>query len=182
MKHIVIINGAGGVGKDTLCNAARARWRASNISSIDPIKNAATMLGWTRFEKDDVSRRFLSDLKRLSIAYNDYPSEYIYKEIMSFYQGSDEILFVHIREPEEIAKLVQELEELRSECPDQIPKDATKSIYTTLLVRRDLGKESYGNDSDDNVENYDYDCYFDNNAPIEESREAFCNLLADIVK
>lgn len=183
MKHIVIINGAGGVGKDTLCNAARARWRVRNISSIDPIKTAASYLGWSPGLKDDISRRFLSDLKRLSIGYNDYPADYIYKAILNFYnQNFDEILFIHIREPKEIEKLVFTLEEIKWTLPEVISQDATKSIYSTLLVRRDLGKESYGNDSDDNVENYTYDYYFDNNAPKDESCENFCNLLADIMK
>ena len=44
LKTIIVINGAGGVGKDTLCNIAARHFAVWNISSITPIKELATVL------------------------------------------------------------------------------------------------------------------------------------------
>ncbi|MBO5879339.1 MAG: hypothetical protein J6Q68_02150, partial [Clostridia bacterium] len=65
-KLVMVINGAGGVGKDTLCDFASAHFSVMNISSITPIKEIAAMCGWNG-EKSDKARKFLSDLKALSI-------------------------------------------------------------------------------------------------------------------
>ena len=72
-KTVIVINGAGGVGKDTLCELASKHFKVYNVSSITPIKEIASMCGW-RGEKDDKARKFLSDLKRLTVEYNDYPT------------------------------------------------------------------------------------------------------------
>ena len=37
-KRVVIINGKGGVGKDTLCNIIGKKYAIRNVSSITPIK------------------------------------------------------------------------------------------------------------------------------------------------
>ena len=106
MKLTVVINGAGGVGKDTLCNIAAGQYRVRNVSSITPIKEIAAMCGWNG-EKTDRARKFLSDLKLLTIAYNDYPSRWLDRQYRAFLDGDEEIMFVHIREPQEIAKFVR---------------------------------------------------------------------------
>ena len=72
-KLVMVINGAGGVGKDTLCEFAMKHFKVMNISSITPIKELAALAGWDG-KKDDKSRKFLSDLKQLSVEYNDYPT------------------------------------------------------------------------------------------------------------
>ena len=46
MKLTILINGAGGVGKDTLCHIAEARYRVRNVSSNTPIKQIAAHSGW----------------------------------------------------------------------------------------------------------------------------------------
>ena len=63
-KVVIVINGAGGVGKDTLCELASLHFKVFNVSSITPIKEIASMCGWSG-AKDDKSRKFLSDLKLL---------------------------------------------------------------------------------------------------------------------
>ena len=45
-KCVVIINGKGGVGKDTLCDIVSKKYCVSNVSSITPIKQIAQMGGW----------------------------------------------------------------------------------------------------------------------------------------
>ena len=86
-KVLIIINGKGGVGKDTLCAFAGRYFQAKNVSSITPIKEIAAAYGW-QGEKTPEARRFLADLK--------------YKEFLA---GEEELMFVHIREGSEIDKL-----------------------------------------------------------------------------
>lgn len=50
---VIIINGAGGSGKDTICNILKNDYVTYVYSSITPIKAAATMLGWEGEVKDD---------------------------------------------------------------------------------------------------------------------------------
>ena len=45
-KAVLVINGAGGVGKDTLCDLAEKHLKIRNISTITPIKELARMCGW----------------------------------------------------------------------------------------------------------------------------------------
>ena len=155
-KLVIIINGTGGAGKDTLCEFAETAYAVKNISSITPIKEIAAQNGWNG-EKDAKSRKFLADLKQLFTDYNELPFRYLMKEYDAFREGTDEILFVHIREPEEIEKF----------------KKAVPGACVTLLVRRDTGAEQWGNESDDNVEKYQYDYYYDNNKELEETGKEF---------
>lgn len=164
-KLTLVINGRGGVGKDTLCEAASAVYRVLNVSSITPIKALAKQCGW-KGEKSDEARRFLADLKAAAVRYNDYPTRWISERYQEFLSGGDEILFVHIREPQEIEKFVK----------------ATGGEAKTLLVRanRRMPGHTYGNASDDGVENYPYDYYFDNDDSPEEAAKAFVAFLAKL--
>ena len=50
-KQVFIINGSGGVGKDTVCSAAAQSWKVQNISSITPILQVAKAAGWEEIER-----------------------------------------------------------------------------------------------------------------------------------
>ena len=170
MKQFVfVINGSGGVGKDTLCNLAAKHYRVRNVSSITPIKNIAALCGWNG-EKSDRARKFLADLKSLTVAYNDYPTRWILSEYESFRQSEDEIMFVHIREGEEIRKFVE----------------GTNGEAITLLIRG--GKRfhrrnaAYGNAADDDVEKYRYDYVFYNDHPLDKTEEIFVSFLNRIIR
>lgn len=106
-KSIVIINGSGGVGKDTFVRLAAKHAKVMNFSSVDRVKEAAMVLGW-RGGKTERDRKFLSDLKDLSSAYNDYPMQSMRERVSAFYNSNAEILFLHIREPEEIERAKKE--------------------------------------------------------------------------
>lgn len=104
-KLVVIINGNGGVGKDTLCEFAKDTFVIRNISAITPIKEIASAYGW-KGEKDAKARKFLADLKAAFIDYNDLPFLYIKEQYHFFLEDKkEEILFIHIREAEEIEKV-----------------------------------------------------------------------------
>ncbi len=164
-KLTIVINGRGGVGKDTLCDFAAEQFSVRNISSITPIKAIARTHGWNG-EKDLRSRKFLSDLKRVFTEYNDLPTRYLADEHRAFFESNDQILFVHIRESDQIGAFVRAID---GNC-------------VTLLVRREDESvaEHYGNASDDDVECYEYDYYYDNNLPLEKTKQAFVDFIGQI--
>ena len=153
-KTVVVINGSGGVGKDTLCDIIATKYKCQNESSIVPIKEIATKYGGWEGQKDAKSRKFLSDLKLLFSDYNDLPFNYLMDKVKEFSEDSDtKILFVHIREPEEIRKFVKAVE-------------ARKIRVRSLLITRDTGEPEWGNMADDNVSKYNYDFYYHNCVPL----------------
>ncbi len=165
-KTAIVINGAGGVGKDTLCELAAKHFKVKNISSITPIKDIAAQCGWDG-TKDNKARKFLSDLKRICVEYNDYPTVWAKGKYDEFILSDDDVMFVHIREPEEIQKFV----------------DITAGEALTLLVRggKRMSNEKYGNVSDDGVENYSYDYYFLNENTLDEAEIEFTELIKGIL-
>ena len=164
-KTAIVIHGKGGVGKDTLCELAAKHIKVKNISSITPIKELAAQCGWGG-EKTDKARKFLSDLKRLTIDYNDFPTAWAVREYEEFLKSDEEIMFLHVREPEEIEKFVK----------------ASNNAAKTLLIRggERMTKTAYGNASDDCVEDYSYDYYFTNDKTLEEAETEFVALLKKI--
>ena len=182
---IIIINGKGGSGKDTLINEYQNHHldlNILNISSIDPIKKASYFLGESKYSnKTDKYRQFLAKLKQISTEYNDYPFTYVKNQIYYkttgywFNECSDkninpcifiDIYFVHIREPEEIEKLVNWCHE-----DNMIRKYCT--VKTLLVTSSRTEDKVYGNASDDNVNSYDYDIIIDNSDSIEETFKVF---------
>lgn len=167
-KIVIIINGKGGAGKDTVCEIAAQHYRAKIISAITPIKEIAYKGGWSG-EKDKKSRKLLSDLKRAFIEYNDLPNQYLETEYQEFKQSDRDILFVHIRENDQI---------------DGFRKRVSGKCVT-LLVRFpkiDESSEEYGNYSDDHVEDYRYDYYFLNDTTREELESNFLRFLHELFR
>jgi cytidylate kinase len=156
-KLVIVINGAGGVGKDTLCAFAAGSYRVRNVSSVDPIKAMARMGGWDG-DKSDKSRKMLSDLKMLFTQYNDLCLRYITEQYQQFLDSEEQVMFVHIREPEEIARFVAV---------------APERIKTLLITNSAKERHVYQNASDDNVAQYSYDAVYDNILPLEETEKAF---------
>ncbi len=161
-KEIIIINGTGGSGKDTFVKFVSKYAKVLNFSSIDKVKDIATIIGWdgSKTEKD---RKFLSDLKKLTTEYNEMALNSILEKVQDFYSNEDEIMFIHIREPEEIEKT----------------KNALKTKVYTLLIQRDGYLNITSNYSDANVDNYSYDFYITNSTldNLEKQAEEFVNSL-----
>lgn len=164
-KLVIVINGKGGVGKDALCASLAERYKVKNISAITPIKEIASQYGWNG-EKDDRSRRFLSELKRIFADYNDLPTRYLVDEYKSFLESDGEFLCVHIREKEEIEKFISAV---------------TTPVITLLVTRRAVEENHvYGNASDDDVDKFEYDFTYANDAPLCESSAEFVRVIGDI--
>lgn len=159
-KQIFVINGSGGVGKDTFVELVSVELNDKlkkfhtvvNFSSVDKVKEIAREIGWDG-KKSEKDRKFLSDLKSLTSDYCDMPFQSMKNKIKEFI-GSDEeqVLFLHIREPEEIKRVVDEFK--------------AKSI----LIVRDSVMHITSNVSDKNVFDYYYDFVIENNGTIEDLR------------
>lgn len=161
-KVVIIINGSGGVGKDTLCDCSAKHFRVRSISSITPIKEIARKgFGWDG-QKDSKSRKLLADLKEIAVNYNDLPFLYLCEEYESFLNSEDQVLFVHIREGKEI---------------DKFKNRISGVCYTLLITRGRSGEVHWGNVSDDDVEKYDYDWIYENNKSLAEAEKDFCDFL-----
>ena len=161
-KQIFIINGSGGVGKDAFIELidknSFGKCVISNYSSVSKVKKIAKIIGWdgSKSEKD---RKFLSDLKLLTTEYNDMPLNDMKNFAENFMHGDYNIqrmLFLHIREPEEIAKAVEAFKKYNAK---------------TILVRRDSVKHITSNMADENVYNYNYDIVINNNGSLEDLKE-----------
>lgn len=169
-KLVIVINGMGGCGKDTLIDLASKHFYCRNVSSVTPIKEMARLGGWHE-EKTEAARKMLSDLKAVMTAYNDLPQKYIVDQYNEFLASDEEIMFVHIREPKNIWKFLAEVKN-RS---DMIVRDAS------ILVKRSSSPESIGNISDDGVESYPYDAVFVNDYAMQESEIKFTCLIKHLL-
>lgn len=186
MKHIVVINGKGRIGKDTLISSVvkAGGFFVCNASSIDPIRN---MLNAELQPLDDKKslpyRAMLSKVKEAVDTYYEaehgisYTNEYLMRAIRTWsgqaklFPDKKCILFVHIREGQNIDTFIKEAKKTLTVISD---KD---TAISTLLVRSNRGLGSYGNPSDDNAENYEYDHTFESNGTKEDDAAAFISML-----
>ena len=157
-KTIVIINGTGGSGKDTFVSFVSKYSKVLNFSSIDKVKEVAKIIGWDggKTEKD---RKFLSDLKKLTTEYNDMAFKSTKDAVNEFLNSDCDIMFIHIREPEEIERAVKAFG------------------AKTLLVKREGLDNISSNYSDASVENYNYDFVIYNSTleKLDSDASAFAN-------
>ena len=109
MQTLIIVNGKPRSGKDSFVDFCVAELAVLGVlakkgSSIDAVKEAAMVLGWDGI-KDSKGRKFLSDLKDMSAQQYDGPMQYL-RGIMK--ETTAKVLFLFIREPDEIRKFVAE--------------------------------------------------------------------------
>ena len=136
-------------GKDTFVSFASKYATTTNFSSVDFVKDVARFAGWNG-EKDPRSRLFLSKLKELLAEYDDIPYKKIAEEIHWFKnQPERELLFIHIREPGEIARIVRDFGAI------------------TVLVKRANNQQIVSNDSDKYTESYNYDFVLNNDSDLD---------------
>lgn len=168
---VVIINGKPQSGKDTFCGFAQGYCdddESANtliISSVDPLKEMLTQLGWDGTKTDKI-RDMLMDMKQLWVQNQDGPTMFLFNNILEFHKactGEDNIVFVHIREPEEIKKLVNALTGFESMGIDVI----------SLLVIRKGGEdtpnqsaETRRSDDEALINSYEYDVTINNDGDL----------------
>ena len=156
-KHIFVINGNGGVGKDTFCNLVDkvSNGRCYTYSSVSQVKRIARRhCGWNG-NKTEKDRKFLSDLKDLLTEYNDLPFKDVCNHIDTFLKdGFIEVMFIHIREPKEIQKVV-----------DKYPQ------VKTILISSMRVDPITSNHADAEVFNYEYDYNIYNDGSLDCLKE-----------
>ena len=163
---IILINGAGGNGKDTFINAVNKTLAVYNISTIDPIKTVASQLiditdNYSDFEKisgttemtnkSDRYREFLHEMKMAWSKFNDGPNVNMLgeiREVLNIHEEGGEkydAIFVHVREPEEI-------EELKNDIFRYFGIGCV-----TMLVKGRIDPTEFTNNCDKNVYKYKHD-------------------------
>jgi len=165
---IVILNGFPGSGKDEFINVAGEEYKCHHHSTIEACKDICWNLYWDG-EKDDKSRRMLSELKKWYIEYFDG----VFKDFVADVKWAGNVnrpdfFFVVSREGEEINRIKEWCKENDHKC---------------VYVFMDRGTErNFGNESDDNVlENATPNIYFGNNGDIDKLREDCLNVLNGII-
>lgn len=169
--QVVVINGMPRAGKDQFVQFCQKHmtW-CKNVSTVDFVKHVANFCGWDG-TKTPENRAFLSDLKDLLTKWDDIPFKKVKKaaenynsEAISYDFDTDEVLvFIHCREPEEIAKFVREMNAI------------------TLLIRREtIENNEQSNHADAEVFNYSYDYVVANNGTLEELEESAVMFLREI--
>lgn len=149
-KKIFITNGMACSGKDTFAKILNKYVSTLKISSIDKIKNVAEYCGWNG-EKDEKSRKLLSDLKMLLTEYNDLPFKTIADSVYHFRRGTlHNVLLIDIREPAEIERAKKEFG------------------ASTILIRRNSCRNITSNPADAGVFDYNYDYIIDNNGTLDD--------------
>lgn len=160
-KKVFILNGCGGVGKDTFVNLVSKYVPTVHFSSVTKVKEIAKAIGWdgSKTEKD---RKFLSDLKLLCTGYNNMPLNSMREKVNEFMIGNEIVLFLDVREPDEI----------------EIAKQAFNA--ETILVVRDSVEHISSNMADDNVYNYQYDYIIENNGSLDDLDSAAKTFVSEL--
>lgn len=174
--RVVVINGAGGVGKDlfvAFCASILGPDKVKNYSTVDYVKAVAAHIGWDG-TKDDKNRKFLSELKRVLTEWDDIPYRRTRIEIEDFEEkmykmggkyAENSVMFIHCREPKEIERFAEEFN------------------AETLLIRRELAEEkNWENASDKGVLDYPYDYVVRNEGTLDDLRESAQAFLRDCLK
>lgn len=171
---VVIINGSGGSGKDTIVELFRTYvfndYIVGNMSTIDKVKSIARTMGW-KDEKDEEGRQFLADLKKAWTDYNNGANEEVLQNIINWEYdeqllNKEVILFIHCREPEAIGWFVDQL------------KNRNIDVCTVIVKRENIIE--FFNEADKSVDNYNYDITILNNNTLEEL-EKVCKDFSEII-
>ena len=168
-KLIFIINGSGGTGKDSFCNIIKqySGHDTYTISSANRAKKIAMdVFGWDGISKNEKARKLLATIKDLLTWWDDIPFKDMKGEIMYFEATpSMEIMFIHVREPQEIQKLV----------------DIFPHIKTILITNKNVPNIT-SNDADASVFNYKYDYYIENNGTLDDLKDTALSFINQFYK
>lgn len=149
MKEILIINGSGGVGKDTFVDKLSIYAKVIHTSIVNPTKELAKKIGWNggKTEKD---RKFLSDMKVLIDEYNDANYNQMKAIMQDFKDGklNAEILCIDMREKHQIERAKKEFG------------------AKTVLVTRKAVPHITSNIADKGVFDIEYDYHIENNGSL----------------
>lgn len=153
---VVVINGSGGVGKDTFVNEFSGMFPylyVRSASAIDETARIATLCGW-KGQKSERDRKFLYELKCALDNWDDVSMKHM-KKIVDQYRGSNivQVLFLHVRKPSEIERCVREFN------------------ATTILITNSRVPPITSNGADSSVFSFNYDYVIRNDDTLDSLRE-----------
>ena len=177
-QTVIVINGAPRSGKSTFVKMAKRHFSkihhgsVAEYSSMDIIKKIASRyFGWKK-TKEVADRKMLSDMKDIAIEYNDLPFKWLREEVYKqFGNWNKKVIFLHVREPQEIEKLRRYFTE------------KTNYSFLSLFISNSKAEEEskkFRNTGDSNVKDYPYDVYIPNEGTLKDFRNKakdFCNIL-----
>ena len=178
---VIVINGAPQSGKDTFVHLASEYCEMNeyanvlNLSSVDPIKNTLARFGWDG-EKTDEVRNIIASIKQIWISAQNGPTMFMMNNIIQFHiahVGEDNIIFCHVREPDEIKKLVNAISGMDTMGID---------IKTMYIIRK--GNNPDSTCSSDNpllIRDYIYDIYIYNNGDLAQYDAKVCEFIDKIL-
>lgn len=168
-KHVVIINGYPGSGKDTFVSCCNLFVNCGVHSSVNIVVQALGTLGILETKEDKHTpegRLAIAKTKRFLIDEFDLPAKTTKERIQEWYDYMEDpqVLFCMIREPSEIAKIVTYCNRARIDCRTLlILNDQAKAA----IMEKTLEDCSKVPESDIEIAvgiNYDYT--ISNNGPI----------------
>ena len=169
---VIIINGSSQTGKTNFSRFFKKNYKHKCViwSTIDKVKKVSKRnFGWDG-KKTEEARKFLSELKRIWIEFNNGPFNDMVNKIsnhQSKLNDKDKKNFIYLidcREPYEIQKFV-----------DKYGNDCI-----TILLKRD-DREVPNNLADKNVNNYNYDYIIKNNGDKKGLELNATNLIKKII-
>ena len=162
-QAVIIMNGRAGVGKDSLMDIARDYFTVRNLSSVLRIKEAALAAGWDG-EYDNRGRQLLADIKMALVKYEPMIiTNWLYAEYLKFKSVEQDVMFIHIREAEEIEKF----------------KKLVPHAKAILVTRKD-GNKMAVDTSENTLNDYPWDFVFANDEPLKKSGKKFVKLIEKI--
>lgn len=176
MKTVLITNGSGGCGKDTMAEIMAKYVKIKKVSSIDIIKDMLknyTVDYTALYGKDEKYRKLLATVKSAFIEFNNLPLGEMTHEILRFLVSENQVLLMDIREPEEIKKIIQYVED----CKDYMNNI---NIQTVLVINNNVPVIKTVK-SDEEVFDYaPYDYIIDNSGTLEDLEYSVLTLLIDL--
>lgn len=166
---VIVINGTPQSGKDTFVEFAEEYCgmcemaNVLNLSSVDLIKGALASFGWDGTKSDTV-RDIIAGIKQIWIEADNGPTMFMVNNIINFHiehHDEDNIIFCHVREPEEIDKLKKAISGMES---------LGIEFMTMLISRKGCdGYSTYSCESDNpvSIKEYPYDWVIHNDSDLE---------------
>jgi len=177
---VLIINGHPRTGKDTFCDFAIPYYNSVKYSSVDTVKEIATIMGWDK-TKTPHNREMLSSLKDFTtkwfdMSFNemirliDYENEFNKNPLGSLIiKNTTDFIFLMIREPKEIKKV----------CAWCLDKEI--DCYTVCVTRTGSEITEFSNHADQHVNEMVYDVYISNNSSIEKFKSISERFFNDVL-
>jgi dephospho-CoA kinase len=172
-KMVLITNGSGGCGKDTMAEIMGKYVDIKKISSIDVFKQM--LLDYTKdyiaiHGKDEKYRKLLSSVKSAFVEFNELPYNTILNQIVEFTQSEEQVLLIDIREPDEIEKIVE-----------TVTQTIKNLSIKTILVINDNVPIIENVHSDNAIFDYaPYDYVLDNSGTLKTLEESVVTILNEL--